>query len=180
MNKLRKAGSLPPFILKTRYWLPDEIFFFRFLLTPVFVVLRLSCSLVLFYIPLLRALYLSTSIPPAPENIYYFHSVSLIRILKRGGFVMKNRGPFYRDIDDGKCFVRLSRWAHLETTLVPLSLSLFLSISPCHALFFYVPGSVTLNHTRGNKSYALPGQLIRHKISAKCERTSINGPRIYL
>jgi len=37
---------------------------------------------------------------------------------------MKNRGPFYRDIDDGKYFVRLSRWAHLETTLFFLSLSL--------------------------------------------------------
>lgn len=117
------------------------------------------------------------------RNIYYFCSVSLIRILKHGGLVMKNRGPFYRDIDDGKCFVRLSRWAHLETTLV--SFSLFLSPSPSLSppvtlSFFTFLASVTLNHTRGNKSYALPGQLIRHKISAKCERTSINGPHVYL
>lgn len=51
---------------------------------------------------------------------------------------MKNRGPFYRDIDDGKCFVRLSRWAHLETTLVPLSLSLSPSPPVTHSFFTFL------------------------------------------
>lgn len=70
-------------------------------------------------------------------NIYYFRSVSLIRILKQGELVMKNRGPFQRDVDDGKCFVRLSRCAHLETTLVSLFLYLFLflSVSAAPSLF---------------------------------------------
>lgn len=130
LNKLPKR-NLPPFILRTRYWLSGEIFFFRFSLSTDFTVLPFVFSVLLYTTPL--SFYLSSS---RAGNIYYFRSVSLIRILKQCGLVMKNRGPFYCDIDDGKCFVRLSHWAHLETHSRPffffcfsLSLSLYLPLS---------------------------------------------------
>jgi len=126
-----------------------------FSLSSVFNLIYISSLSFYLSFPLLHA-----------GNIYYFRSVSLIRILKRGELVMKNRGPFYRDIDDRKCFVRLFHLVHLEKPLF------FLSLSLLRSLFFHAP-RLTLNHMRGDKSYAFLGQLIRHKISAKYGRTSI-------
>lgn len=54
----------------------------------------------------------------------------------------------------------------------PRETTFFLSLSLLRSLFFHAPG-LTLNHMRGDKSYAFLGQLIRHKISAKYGRTSI-------
>lgn len=76
----------------------------------------------------LASIFLPLFLSYTPEIFIIFRSVSLIRILKRG-LVMKNRGPFYRDIDDRKCFVRLFYHAPRETTFF----SLFLCL--CYVLF---------------------------------------------
>lgn len=125
LNKLPK-WNLSPFILRTRYWLPGEIFFFRFPLSPPTSLFYLSYSSVLCSLIYIAFIFLPLFFS---RREYLLFSLCIADTHLKARLVVKNRGPFYRDIDDGKCFVRLSRWAHLETTFASFSLFfLFLSL----------------------------------------------------
>lgn len=86
---------------------------------------------------LLLLLLLLASPPLAPRIFIIFAPrISDTHLKAERGRVMKNRDPFRRDVDDEKCFVRLSPAARITLVLLPPAYLLPLSLSFC---FFFTP-----------------------------------------